>query len=321
MVSAQLLAEYFNEYISRPGFLPDRPAGLFDPISYMLGSVGKRLRPVLLMAACGAIGTDFRKAMGQAVGVEMFHNFTLLHDDVMDRSDMRHGKPTVHRRWNEATAILSGDAMLTLAQMWIMRADNPRIAVELANTFNLVAMDVYRGQQYDMDFEKRSDVTVDEYLEMIRLKTAVLLAGACLLGAIVAGAPDTVCQALWQYGINLGLAFQLQDDYLDTYGDAAVFGKPIGGDIACGKKTWLLINATAEDSGGALNCAMNLENREDKIKAVTDIYNHLGLADRCRELIADYTRKAIAALDEVEMPQEYRDIFVGLAEKAAVRDK
>ncbi len=320
MVSAQLFAEYFNEYISQPGFLPDTPAGLFEPISYMLGSGGKRLRPVLLLTACGALGADFRKAMGQAVGVEMFHNFTLLHDDVMDRSDMRHGKPTVHRRWNEATAILSGDAMLTLAQMWIMRAD-PRTAIELANTFNLVAMDVYRGQQYDMDFETRSDVSVAEYLEMIRLKTAVLLAGACLLGATVAEAPDTVCQALWQYGINLGLAFQLQDDYLDTFGDAAIFGKPIGGDIACGKKTWLLINAMAEDTDGALAAAMSLENREQKIKAVTDVYNRLGLAGRCRELIADYTRKAIDALDEVDMPQEYRDIFVGLANKAAVRDK
>lgn len=320
MITTRHFAEYFNEYISRHDFLPDSPRGLFEPIAYMLGSGGKRLRPVLLMATCQALGTDFRKALGQAVGVEMFHNFTLLHDDVMDRSDMRHGRPTVHRKWNEATAILSGDAMLTLSQMWIMRAEGP-LAAELANTFNLVAMDVYRGQQFDMDFESRTDVSVDEYLEMIRLKTGVLIAGSCLLGATVARAPESVCEAMWRYGINMGLAFQLQDDYLDTFGDSEVFGKPIGGDIACGKKTWLLITAMAEDNTGSLRAAMEIADRQTRIDKVTEIYRGLNLHTRCRELVDDYTRKALQALDEVEMPEEYRSIFTDLARKAAVRDK
>ena len=320
MISAESLATYFNDYISNPDFMPSEPNGLFEPVSYMLGSGGKRLRPVLLLATCEALGSDFRRAMGQAVAVEMFHNFTLLHDDVMDRSDMRHGRPTVHRRWNEATAILSGDAMLTMAQMWVMRAD-ARMAQELANTFNLVAMDVYRGQQYDMDFEARNDVSVNEYIEMIRLKTAVLLAGSCLLGATVAGASESVCEAMWRYGINLGLAFQLQDDYLDTFGDSAVFGKPIGGDIACGKKTWLLINAMTADDSGELEQAMALTDRNAKVEAVRNIYVAHNLHNRCRELINDYTRKALAALDEVEMSEDAREIFVSLAEKAAVRDR
>lgn len=320
MITANEYACLFNEYISRQDFLPDSPRGLFEPIAYMLGSGGKRLRPVLLLATCEALGTDFRKAIGQAVGIEMFHNFTLLHDDVMDRSDMRHGRPTVHRRWNEATAILSGDAMLTLAQMWIMRADS-QLSTELANTFNLVAMDVFRGQQYDMEFETRGDVSVDEYLEMIRLKTGVLIAGACLLGATVARASESDCDAMWRYGINMGLAFQLQDDYLDTFGDPAVFGKAIGGDIACGKKTWLLINAMNEADRERLSEALAMDDREAKIAEITAIYRELDLDNRCRCLINGYTRRALQALDEVEMSEESRAIFVELAEKAAVRDR
>ncbi len=320
MITAEYLADFFNEYISHPGFIPDEPRGLFEPVEYMLGSGGKRLRPVLLLATCHALGEDFRRAVGQAAGIELFHNFTLLHDDVMDRSDMRHGRPTVHRRWNEATAILSGDAMLTLAQMWIMRAE-ASLVPQLANTFNLVAMDVYRGQQYDMDYESRSDVSVAEYIEMIRLKTGVLLAGSCLLGAIVAHAPETVCDAMWRYGINLGLAFQLQDDYLDTFGDSSVFGKPIGGDIACGKKTWLLITAMADDSSGAISRALSLTDRQNRIEAVTEVYRSLDLDKRCRGLIEDYTNKALLAIDEVDMPEDARKLFVSIAMKSAVRDK
>ena len=214
-----------------------------DPVRYTLQAGGKRIRPVLTLAVADAISPDGRHlAVNQAAAIELFHNFTLLHDDVMDRADMRRGRPTVHRQWNEATAILSGDAMLTLAGITMMKGCDQARLRPVMRMFNRTAMEIYEGQQHDMDFESRTDVTVGEYMEMIRLKTSVLLGCACALGAIITGADETVTDAFYGYGESLGLAFQLRDDYLDTYGDPATFGKQIGGDIACDKKTWLLIN-------------------------------------------------------------------------------
>ena len=219
---------------------PKEPAGLYAPVKYTLEGGGKRIRPTLLLASADAFGVSPEAVTSQAVGIEMFHNFTLLHDDVMDNADVRRGRPTVHRRWNNETAILSGDAMLTMASMLMGRcpADHLERVLEL---FNHTAMEIYEGQQYDMDFERRTDVTVSEYMEMIRLKTSVLLACACAIGAVMGNAPEEAVNAMYAYGEKLGLAFQLRDDYLDTYGDPAIFGKEIGGDILNEKKTWLCV--------------------------------------------------------------------------------
>ena len=208
--------------------LDKEPSGLYAPIRYALEAGGKRLRPVLTLSVADALCGNPDRAISQAIGIEMFHNFTLLHDDVMDKADVRRGRPTVHRKYSESTAILSGDAMLTLASGLIMKdyADN-KLRI-LLNLFNKTAMEIYEGQQYDMDFENRNDVTVDEYMEMIRLKTSVLLGCACEMGAVMADADTATCRAFYGYGEKLGLSFQLKDDWLDTYGDPETFGKSIG---------------------------------------------------------------------------------------------
>ena len=214
---------------------PQQPELLYAPIVYSLEEGGKRIRPVALLMACNLFRDEIDCAKPAALAVEVFHNFTLLHDDIMDRSDTRRGKPAVHTRWNDNVAILSGDAMMIYAYKLLCGCDR-RVLPQLLETFNETAIGVCEGQQYDMDFESRDDVTVDRYLEMIRLKTGVLLAGALKLGAICAEAQPWQAELLYNFGINVGLAFQLQDDLFDTYGDAAVFGKPIGGDILAGKK-------------------------------------------------------------------------------------
>lgn len=213
-----------------------KPEGLYKPIVYGLEQGGKRLRPVILLAACDAVGGDSAKALPQAAAIEMYHNFTLLHDDVMDKADLRRGKPTVCNKWDDNTAILSGDTMLTLATQLVVDGVEPQKAMRLLKEFNETAIGVYEGQQYDMEFEARTDVTIDEYMEMIRLKTSVLLAGAARIGAVMGDADERNANALYDFAVNLGLAFQLQDDWLDVYGDPDVFGKAIGGDIMNNKK-------------------------------------------------------------------------------------
>ena len=299
MFSPDYLVKYINSAISKIKY-PDEPSGLYEPIKYTLSDGGKRLRPLLTLATCDALGGDIDGAKNQAIGVEIFHNFTLLHDDVMDNADMRRGKATVHRKWNEATAILSGDAMLTLATQFMTKGDGTKIW-DVISLFNTTAMEVYQGQQYDMDFEKRLDVTVDEYLEMIRLKTSVLLGCACKLGAIMAGAFDSEQKAFYKFGVKLGLAFQLQDDFLDTYGDPNVFGKKIGGDILNDKKTWLLISALNEDNSGNLKEIVGNKEiaSEEKIAQVKAIYDSLNLGNRCKELMEKYATEAIDALKTV----------------------
>lgn len=300
--------------------LPEEPAGLYRPIEYALDCGGKRLRPTLLLAVCSALGGNMEAARPAALGIEMFHNFTLLHDDVMDRADMRRGRPTVHVKWNDVTAILSGDAMLTLAgSLMTQMPDN--VLRPVLDMFNRTAMEVYEGQQYDMDFEQRLDVTVDEYMRMIRLKTSVLLACACYIGAVIAGASEAEAQAFYEYGVNLGLAFQLRDDWLDTYGDPAVFGKAIGGDIINRKKTWLLISALRESHGdleGIL--AEDLEN-DELIRQVKRVYDGLKLSDRCDRLIAHYASLAVEAIAAVNIDDADRTFFTGLAKSLSARDK
>lgn len=301
--------------------LPGQPNGLYDPIRYTLNCGGKRLRPVLALAACEAFGKEAMTAIHQAIAIEMFHNFTLLHDDVMDKAEVRRGRPTVHVKWNEETAILSGDAMLTTANMLLAVKCGERLpqALEL---FNGTAMNIYEGQQYDMDFESRTDVTVEEYMEMIRLKTSVLLGCACGMGALMADAPFETQVRFFDFGVNLGLAFQLQDDYLDTYGDPETFGKSIGRDILNDKKTWLLIMAMNEDKSGRIKSMLGTtDDPESKIKAVRSIYDELDLPQRIHELISAYIDTAIKCLDHLELAPEARSFFMDLALKSATRNK
>ena len=320
MFAPDYLVNYINSAISKIKY-PDEPSGLYEPIKYTLCDGGKRLRPLLTLATCDALGGDIDGAKNQAIGVEIFHNFTLLHDDVMDNADMRRGKATVHRKWNEATAILSGDAMLTLATQFMTKGDGTKIW-DVISLFNTTAMEVYQGQQYDMDFEKRLDVTVDEYLEMIRLKTSVLLGCACKLGAIMAGAFDSEQKAFYKYGVKLGLAFQLQDDFLDTYGDPNIFGKKIGSDILNDKKTWLLISALNEDNSGKLKEIIGNKEiaPEEKIAQVKSIYDSLNLGNRCKELMEKYATEAIDALKTVGLSDTDIEFFKKMASDAIGRN-
>lgn len=297
--------------------LPEQPGGLYAPIRYALDAGGKRLRPVLVLAAADALGLDPREAVHQAVAVETFHNFTLLHDDIMDRAEMRRGRPTVHVKWDDNTAILSGDAMLTYASILLCRNSGAKLEPLMA-MFNKTAMEVYEGQQYDVDFESRSDVTVDEYLKMIYLKTSVLLGCACALGAIRASASDESVSAFYDFGAKLGLAFQLQDDWLDTYGDPEVFGKKIGGDIANDKKTWLLI--TALNEAPDIASLLGPSDREaEKFAAVKSVYDRLGLSGRCHELIDRFAAEALKSLDNAGISAEARRFFASLTDSLSRR--
>lgn len=297
---------------------PAEPARLYQPIAYTLESGGKRLRPMLAVATCSALGGEVSKVIDAATGIEVYHNFTLLHDDVMDRADLRRGQLTVHKRWDDNTAILSGDAMLTLATMMIAKAP-AEVMPEVLDLFNKTAMEIYEGQQMDMDFENRNDVTVKEYMEMIRLKTSVLLGCACRTGAIIAGASQQTAQAFYDYGVNLGLAFQLRDDWLDTYGDPLVFGKQIGGDIINGKKTWLLINALTELRQELCDILAEDLDDEERVSQVRAVYDRLKLDERCHSLIADYARRAVSALDAVKLDDDARQYFTSLAVKSIDR--
>ena len=305
---------------------PERPAQLYEPIAYTMSLGGKRLRPLLTLITCDALGGDVKAALTPAVGLELFHNFTLLHDDVMDRADVRRGKPTVHRRWNDNVAILSGDTMLTLATQHMCQVSKT-VLPAVISLFNRTAIEIYEGQQWDMDFETRNDVTEPEYMEMIRLKTSVLLGCACQLGAIIAGADEEVQRAVYDVGMNLGLAFQLQDDVLDVWGDAATFGKEPGGDIMNNKKTFLLINAqrlATDDDALELRrwLADEYAMRDMKVPAVRSLYERLGLREHSRNAIAHYSTLALEALDRVDgMSDDGRqmlhDLIVELIDRQA----
>ncbi len=313
-----------NEAISAIPY-PKEPSQLYQPIAYTMALGGKRLRPVLVLMACEAMGGDAAKALNAAVGLELFHNFTLLHDDVMDKAAVRRGQPTVHRRWNENVAILSGDAMLTMASQYVARVDEA-VLQPVLEVFNTTAMEIYEGQQWDMDYEQRAEVTEADYIEMIRLKTSVLLGCACKMGAIIAGADETNAKALYEVGLNLGLAFQLQDDVLDVWGDEATFGKEIGGDIMNNKKTYLLINALnraqGDDLGGLRRWITDeYAMRQEKVPAVRAIYERLGLRQLAQEAIAAYTQKALDGLAQVAMGDDDRKEFAEFINRLVDRSK
>ena len=299
---------------------PEQPSQLYAPIAYHMALGGKRVRPVLLLMACDAMGGDCNAAIDAAVGLEMFHNFTLLHDDVMDNADVRRGKPTVHHRWNDNTAILSGDTMLTIATQYITRTANWQVM----DLFNKTAIEIYEGQQWDMDFENRNDVTADEYINMIRLKTSVLLGCALKMGALIAKADDEQANLLYEAGVNMGLAFQLRDDVLDVWGDPKTFGKEIGGDIMNNKKTYLLINAMQLAQGDDADELRHWLNdpytiRDEKVPAVTALYERLGVRQLAEDAITHYNNLAITAFTQIKMSNDDKDAFVALANRLSGR--
>ena len=311
-----------NTYIDRL-HLNIEPNGLYEPIRYVLSMGGKRIRPVLMMMAYELWKDDSDAILQQAVALETYHNFTLLHDDVMDNADVRRGHPTVHKKWNENTAILSGDNMLVLAFKW-MQCPLP----EVLSTFTQTAIEINHGQQYDVDFEKRDDVTEEEYLEMIRLKTSVLLACAVKIGALLAEAPAQDVENLYKFGEAIGLAFQLQDDYLDVYGDPKVFGKEVGGDIVSNKKTYMLIKAFQKAEGKDreelikwIATPVSQKNRGQKVAAVTAIYNKLDIGNIAKEKMEDYYKQALQALDKVNVPEEKKVPLYNIAAKMMKREK
>ncbi|MBQ0069507.1 MAG: polyprenyl synthetase family protein [Bacteroidales bacterium] len=304
---------------------PKQPTDLYAPIFYTMSLGGKRLRPVLMLMACEAVGGKAGEALMPAVGLELFHNFTLLHDDLMDRADVRRGKPTVYRKWNDNVAILSGDAMLTMATQHIARARG-EVLPQVMELFNKTAMEIYEGQQWDMDFESRNDVKVDEYLEMIRLKTSVLLGCACKMGALLGGANAAVANDFYNLGVNIGLAFQLQDDVLDVWGDPATFGKATGGDIMNNKKTFLLINAmnmATGDDAKELNHWLEAADAkpEEKIPAVTAIYEKLGLRELSDTFINMYSNHALETLNAMRIDKDAAQAFADLTAKLIKRDR
>ncbi len=318
------MLEKINDYIKN---LPlDRePHGLYEPIEYVLSLGGKRIRPMLMLMAYELWKDDSEKILPQAVALETFHNFTLLHDDVMDNADVRRGKPTVHKKWNENTAILSGDNMLVLAFKWMQQCPSDKMPAVLG-TFTDTAIEIDEGQQLDIDFEERDDVREEEYIEMIRLKTSVLLACAVKIGAIMADAPKEDAENIYKFGEAIGLSFQLQDDYLDVYGNPEVFGKAIGGDITSNKKTYMLINALNKAEGAEKK---ELEqwigakdfDRDEKVKAVTRIYNSLGIDKMAKAKMEQYYNDAITFLDKINVPESRKQALSDYADSMMKREK
>ncbi|MBP3354335.1 MAG: polyprenyl synthetase family protein [Bacteroidales bacterium] len=289
---------------------PAEPSGLYAPVKYQLDMGGKRVRPLLALMACDMFGGNINNVISPALGLEIFHNFTLLHDDVMDNADIRRGRATVHKAWSENTAILSGDAMQIIATQKI--AETPvEVLKEVLDLYNTTALEICEGQQYDMEFEERDDVSVEGYIEMIRLKTAVLIGCALKTGAIVAHATSAQADAIYKFGVNIGLAFQLQDDYLDVYGDPAKFGKKIGGDILNNKKTYMLISALTIAQGKEKERLQTLISREidspeAKIAEVTSIYTSLGIDKMAKDKIEEYSLKALQYLEDIPNSDELK---------------
>ena len=300
------------------------PQTLYGPIAYALSSGGKRLRPGLVLMTAESFGGEkaLEASRRPAAGLEMFHNFTLLHDDVMDNSEMRRGRESVYKHWDANTAILSGDTMLTLATQMVCEVEDSKLR-KVIELFNQMALEVYEGQRLDMDFETQEQVNSDTYIEMIRKKTGALLGAAAAIGAVIGGASDKDVAAMATFGEMLGIAFQIQDDWLDTYGDASTFGKPIGGDIINDKKTFLLVKAMEADPGtvDALKVTMSTLKGESKIKAVTRIYDKLNLGDTARQAVSFYSKQALKALKQTSLSEELKEPYRLLVDKLTGRKK
>lgn len=306
MKSNSQVVDIINEYINSLQ-LDREPKNLYAPISYVLSIGGKRVRPQLMLLAYQLYKDNFEEVLPAAAAIEVYHNFTLLHDDLMDNSDLRRNKPTVHKVWDDNTAILSGDAMLILSYHLLAKVPSKHLA-KVLEVFNTATLEICDGQQYDIEFEHRLDVKAEEYLHMIALKTAVLLANSMKIGAIIAGASTRDVELIYQFGLNIGLAFQLQDDYLDVYGDQKVFGKATGDDIVSNKKTYMLIQALNLSKGEVHDellkwIKVDSFDESEKIAAVISIYNKVGIDQVCKAKMQEYLLKAIDCLDRISAPE------------------
>ena len=324
MLTATEIQEKVNAYIASLPY-ERRPKSLYDPIEYVLAAGGKRIRPSFVLMAYNLFHDDVDRILPVATALETYHNYTLLHDDLMDKADMRRGRTTVHKKWDDNTAILSGDTMLVLAYEHLAKCDTKYLKPAL-DLFTETALEVSEGQQFDMEFETRNDVAEEEYIEMIRLKTSVLLACALKMGAVVAGASDADANALYAFGEKVGLAFQLQDDLLDVYGDPKVFGKAIGGDITSNKKTFMLINAFNRADAGTRaelerwTTATEFDPAE-KIAAVTEIYNRLGIDKLAEQRIKEYFEQSRQHLDELSVSDDRKAVLREYTERMMNRKK
>lgn len=324
MLTATEIQEKVNAYIASLPY-ERKPKSLYDPIEYVLAAGGKRIRPSFVLMAYNLFHDDVDRILPVATALETYHNYTLLHDDLMDKADMRRGRPTVHKKWDDNTAILSGDTMLILAYEHLAKCDTKYLKPAL-DLFTETALEVSEGQQFDMEFETRNDVAEEEYIEMIRLKTSVLLACALKMGAVVAGASDADANALYAFGEKVGLAFQLQDDLLDVYGDPKVFGKAIGGDITSNKKTFMLINAFSRADAGTRaelerwTTATEFDPAE-KIAAVTEIYNRLGIDKLAEQRIKEYFEQSRQHLDELSVSDDRKAVLREYTERMMNRKK
>jgi geranylgeranyl diphosphate synthase, type II len=320
------LTPYFNainKEISRTKY-GEKPEELYEPISYIMSLGGKRMRPLLTLLAANIYTKNWKKAVKPAIAVEVFHNFTLMHDDIMDDAPLRRGKPTVHAKWNENIAILSGDVMLVNAYELLLDVETRKFK-KVLKRFNRTAAEVCEGQQLDMNFETRCDVSEEEYLEMIKLKTAVLLGFSLELGGIIAGADESETQLLNEAGTNIGIGFQLKDDILDVYGDPEKFGKQVGGDIIENKKTFMLIEALSKASGETkkqLDYWLSLKefDKVEKVKAVTEIYNTLYIKQLAEEKMNYYFKKGFEAFDKLGAKNEHKSMLINFAHQLIDRE-
>lgn len=321
MKTADELLQLINRYLDSLPY-DRKPASLYAPIKYVLSMGGKRIRPTLMLLAYNLFKDDPETILSSACALETYHNYTLLHDDLMDNADVRRGQPTVHKKWNANLAVLSGDSMLVLAYQRMTKCDSH--LAEVLRLFTETALEIGEGQQMDMEFETRNDVREEEYIEMIRLKTSVLLACAMKIGALLADAPADDADNLYRFGEKIGLAFQLQDDYLDVYGDPAVFGKAIGGDIVSNKKTYMLINAfNRADNAQRAELERWVRatdfDRQEKVKAVTGLYDEMGIDRLAQQKIAGYFNESKTYLDRVGVSDERKSELMRYAQRMMKR--
>jgi geranylgeranyl diphosphate synthase, type II len=323
MLAINEYQEQFLLYLNLQNF-DKEPKNLYQPVDYILQLGGKRMRPVLTLLTADVFDVDYKLALPAAMAVEVFHNFSLVHDDIMDDAPLRRGKITVHEKWNINTGILSGDAMLILAYQYFENYQ-PKTFRKLAKLFSKTALEVCEGQQYDVDFETRNDVTIPEYLKMIEYKTAVLVAAAMKMGAIIAQTSKENSRLIYDFGLNLGLAFQLQDDYLDAFGDPETFGKQVGGDIIENKKTFLYLKALEFSNAEKQELLLHLfsiqpEDNFDKINSVKEIFNATGATDATQEAIQEFTLKAFDILEKIEIPEDKKAILKTFGENLMRRN-
>lgn len=295
--------------------LPKEPNDLYNPLRYILALGGKRIRPILTLLGAELFEVDKEEVINQALAIEIFHNFTLIHDDIMDQAPLRRNQPTVHEKWNENVGILSGDALLIVAYQYICKAEPSKLA-PLLGLFNRTAIEVCEGQQMDMDFESRMDVTTAEYIEMIRLKTSVLLGCALKMGAVMADASDEDQANLYDFGVNIGIAFQIQDDILDLYADPDKFGKQVGGDVIANKKTILYLTAISNSNGPQMEVLRQLQNEENielKLSRTKEVFDHLKVQSACKDLMNHHFNLAMVSLDKISVPETRKKALKGLA--------